>query len=326
MVSSNKQAKAPISSHPAFPAIVALWFGALLGIGSLIVPAAVFEQMFAISGLIEIVPATRAPLEFTAQLGIAGAGTALGALAGLLLARKVAGARLRQGRSTGSEDNFPWAKPPICALEELGAHSLDQPVEEEGPVEQATDESVDVAPQAFAQNPPIGMSAEQLIRGPLDELGIVQLVERFALALQQRPASALHAQKAASAVALPAPDLPNEDARHAEGATGWKTAFATGEPEDDDAEEEEFSSLLNLRKASACPRKGVELPEDEDSDPTETVAVFPRQEGDPGRRKFTAPVAVPAVERQTSEKGIAADTERTLRGALEQLQKMSGVG
>ncbi len=360
MVSSNKQAKAPISSHRAFPAIVALWFGALLGIGSLIVPAAVFEQILAISGLAEIVPATKAPLGFSARLGIAVAGTAIGVLAGLLLARKVAGARLRQGRSTGNEDDFPWAKPPICALEELGALSLDQPVEDESAVEPAAgdwvDDSqdranqaevlhsfetpeetsgeaeivlaeVDVAHQAFAQNPPTGMSAEQLIRRPLDELGIVQLVERFALSLQQRPADALLAQKAASAAPLPVADFPIEDARYAKNTTAWKAAFAAGEQEDDDAEvDEEFSSLLNLRKASAGPRKCVELPEDGDSDPSETVAVFPRQEGEPGRRKFTAPVAVPALEGQASEKDIAAVTERTLRGALEQLQKMSGVG
>lgn len=319
MVSSNKQAKAPISTHPAFPAIVALWFAALLGIGSLIVPSVVFEQILAISGLAEIVPAAGAPLGFSTQLGIALAGTAIGTLAGLILARKLAGGGLRQGGSSGSEDDFPWAKPPICALEELGAASLDQSVEDEASVEPAAAElhsfampdetpdeagialpegrpEVELAPQALGQNSPTGMSAEQLIRRPLDELGIVQLVERFALSLQQRPASAFHEQN---------------------------SPFAAGEPDDDADEGEEFTSLLNLRKTSAA-RKSVELPEDRDSDPSEAVAVFPRQEGDSGQRKFTAPAAVTALGRQTWEKGTAADTERTLRGALEQLQKMSG--
>ena len=35
--------KAPISTHPAFPAIVALWFAALLGLGSLVLPAVLLE-------------------------------------------------------------------------------------------------------------------------------------------------------------------------------------------------------------------------------------------------------------------------------------------
>ena len=300
MVFSNQ---APISSHPAFPTIVALWFAALLGIGSLIVPAAFFEQMFAVSGLAEIVPAAQAPLGFSAQLGIAFGGTAIGGLAGLLLARNVARGSLRQGESSGSEDDFPWAKSPICAFEELGARSLDQPVEDEGPIEPAAEElhsigmpEVDVAPQAIAQIPPTGLSAEQLIRRPLDELGIVQLVERFALALQQRSASAVLEQR---------------------------TADTAGEPRDPE-QHEEFSSLLNLRKTSTGPRKSVELPEDGGSDPPETVAVFPRQDSDPMRRKFTAPVAVCAPDLQACEQGFAADPERTLRGALEQLQKLSG--
>ena len=38
--SASRPAKAPISTHPAFPAIVALWFAALLGLGSLVLPVA----------------------------------------------------------------------------------------------------------------------------------------------------------------------------------------------------------------------------------------------------------------------------------------------
>lgn len=319
MVSSNKQANVPISAHPAFPAIVAMWFATLLGIGSLIVPAAVFEQMLAISGMTEIVPATKAPLGFTARLVIAIAGTGFGVLAGLMLARKVAGTRT----GPAGKGHSPQAKPPISALAELGAPILDRPVEDEGPAEPAAEQwagdsrdgadqtedlhscempdgkpEVDAAPQTNRQNPPTGMSAEQLIRRPLDELGIVQLVERFALALQQRPASAVHEQR---------------------------TAYTAGEPQDAEVHEE-FSSLLNLRKTYADPRKSVELPENGDSGPSETVAAFPSPESDPGQRKFAVPVAVPALDRQAREPGTAADTERTLRAALEQLQKMSGVG
>ncbi len=43
-------AKAPISSHPAFPAIVALWFAALLGLGTLILPVGLLERLAASRG------------------------------------------------------------------------------------------------------------------------------------------------------------------------------------------------------------------------------------------------------------------------------------
>ena len=38
-------AKPPISTHPAFPAITALWFAALLGFGSLVLPIALLERL-----------------------------------------------------------------------------------------------------------------------------------------------------------------------------------------------------------------------------------------------------------------------------------------
>ena len=42
---SSSQVKAPISAHPLFPAIVALWFAALLGVGSLVLPVVLFEKL-----------------------------------------------------------------------------------------------------------------------------------------------------------------------------------------------------------------------------------------------------------------------------------------
>lgn len=480
MVSNSNQAKAPISSHPAFPAIVALWFAALLGIGSLIVPPALFEHLFAVSGLSEIFSATKAPLGFTAKMLIAVAGSVIGAVTGLLLARKVAATQSAPAASEFDQGHFPSAKPPIFALEELGAQSLDQPVDDDNrvepahvrrralfipeeeiadhysgqtplatrpapqaedfaepepepapaadewpedwtggsvgdssadasdtnqldavePAEEAPDEvepaspeppaadlaAAELAPQANAQNPATGMTAKQLVSRPLDELGIVQLVERFALSLQQRPATDFQAAEETPEDVLPedefmAPDMMRSDFLgetdspldiagripaklpdalrpvgfglaansllddEEEGdqeddlpLVDWKTAFSannldgnsafdSGRDSDDETQEdEEFSSLLNLRKTTGEPRKSVELPEDSESDASETVAVFPSQEDSLDRRKFDPPVAVAAAQARPSDEGSAADRERTLRDALEQLQKMSGVG
>jgi hypothetical protein len=83
-------AKAPISTHPAFPAIAALWFAALLGIGSLVLPVALIGRFVEISGLAKVFPSVAPPLGFTARAGIALVGAIAGSLTGLVLARKVA--------------------------------------------------------------------------------------------------------------------------------------------------------------------------------------------------------------------------------------------
>ena len=64
-------AKTPISLHPAFPAIIALWFAALLGLGSLVLPAVLLERAVASTGLASLVPAAAPPLGFTARAMIA---------------------------------------------------------------------------------------------------------------------------------------------------------------------------------------------------------------------------------------------------------------
>ena len=51
-----QRAGPPLSLHPAFPAIVALWFAALLGLGSLVLPAVLLEKAVSASGLASLVP------------------------------------------------------------------------------------------------------------------------------------------------------------------------------------------------------------------------------------------------------------------------------
>lgn len=125
-------ASTPVSAHRAFPAIVALWFAALLGIGSLVLPMALFERIAEATGLASIFPAAQAPVGLTARLMIALAMGALGALAGIEIARKIAASAAPKpmARRAGSLNPVTAhaaspAKRPISAHEELGEGGLD---------------------------------------------------------------------------------------------------------------------------------------------------------------------------------------------------------
>ena len=127
----NAKGGAPISSHPAFPAIVALWFAALFGIGSMVVPSALLENASVSLGLPALIEAAAPPLGFTARALLAAAVAAIGLLLGLWLARKVAAAQAEpKERSRGvqlkEEDRHPDApaKRPISARQELGGEGL----------------------------------------------------------------------------------------------------------------------------------------------------------------------------------------------------------
>src|SRR5688500_9250569 len=82
--------KPPISLHPAFPAIVALWFAALLGLGSLVLPAVLLERAVVGTGVASLVPVANPPLGFTARGIIAIMATLVGAGLGVAIARRVA--------------------------------------------------------------------------------------------------------------------------------------------------------------------------------------------------------------------------------------------
>lgn len=111
-----------ISAHPLFPAIVALWFAALLGIGSLILPVTMFDRLAAASGDVSLAMTLRSAIALTAAVS--------GAALGLLLARKVAASSRSARPARGRNDA---AKRPISALEELGPEGFDEPFAEEAP-------------------------------------------------------------------------------------------------------------------------------------------------------------------------------------------------
>lgn len=123
----------PITSHPLFTAVVALWFGALFGLGSLAIRPALFESLVLKSGIDLIIPAAAPPLGVTARILIALAMAACGAVIGAILARRMtrsksAPAARKRGVQTAAPE--PQARRPISAHDELG-ESLDTPAERE---------------------------------------------------------------------------------------------------------------------------------------------------------------------------------------------------
>ena len=145
MQPTNKKqaAKPPVSAHPAFPVIVALWFCALFGIGSMVLPAALLEKVVASTGISAVIPAAAPPLGATARILIALAAAGIGVVAGLFVARKVAAlqgnttpARSRsiasgpEEKAEGTADPLSTKKP-ISAHEELGSDRFDAPFDED---------------------------------------------------------------------------------------------------------------------------------------------------------------------------------------------------
>lgn len=113
----------PISLHPAFPAIVALWFAALLGLGSMILPVVLIERAVEVTGIAALIPAASPPLGLMARSLIALASALAGAVIGVAIARRVARAH-DTGRPLRVAKLAKGARRPIDVNEELGGEGL----------------------------------------------------------------------------------------------------------------------------------------------------------------------------------------------------------
>ena len=116
-------AKTPISLHPAFPAIVALWFAALLGIGSLVLPAVLLERAVAATGLASLVPAAAPPLGFTARAFLAVAAALAGTGIGIAIARHLARAQAYAPESRTAKPSL-GSRRPISIKDEVGGQGV----------------------------------------------------------------------------------------------------------------------------------------------------------------------------------------------------------
>lgn len=116
----------PISAYPLFPAFVALWFGALLGLSSLAVGVVNLERAAAAAQLHLLLPAAAPPLGATARtliaLALTLAGGAFGFVLGLVIARRHKPAVKAPPVSVRARDTHPDApvRRPISAHEEFG--------------------------------------------------------------------------------------------------------------------------------------------------------------------------------------------------------------
>ena len=113
--------KPPITANPAFRWIMALWFAALLGAGSLIVPVSVLERLVLASGIASVMPMAAPPLGLTARALVALAGAIIGALIGLVLARRLAKPKKKKQLFDASS----LALAPLGPEEDLGEPSPD---------------------------------------------------------------------------------------------------------------------------------------------------------------------------------------------------------
>lgn len=417
-MASKPQPTAPISRHPLFPAAVALWFAALLGLGSLAIRASVLERIVLALHLDLVIPAAAPPLGFTARMLLALALAAGGAVAGFLLARRMANGpaapvRVRPARerkaatpstasATGSTDGededlarleaarqdqplrrrplalaeetrpaelhemapLPGGRPTILNIGELDPiPSLGATPEPQAPAPApAPDAPLDIAPVALALDNPVmpaaeprpqpaqvappqpaspalpkapvkapaappalaplplaasapldGNAAKRLREAPLEALGVVELVERFALALEGRRSAASGTDGAASAADAPSAsrqfDMPPALRTPGLGPVGpddrsgypfaKSPLAAPEEPDETELAGDGFSSLLDLKPS------------------IRTVAA------DPAAMSRPQPVTAPHIP-SPAFGNSPAETEQALREALAALQRMSG--
>lgn len=82
--------KPPISRHPLFPATVALWFGALFGLGSMALRPSLIESAMLAAHIDTLVPAIAPPLGMTTRILLALVMAGIGGLIGAKFAHHVA--------------------------------------------------------------------------------------------------------------------------------------------------------------------------------------------------------------------------------------------
>lgn len=83
----------PISQHPLFPAIVALWCGTLAGLCSIALSPALIERIVVATGIDSVIPMAAPPLGTTTRILLALAMTGIGGVIGALVARRIAAPR-----------------------------------------------------------------------------------------------------------------------------------------------------------------------------------------------------------------------------------------
>ena len=421
----------PVTAHPWFAALVALWFAALLGLSSLVLAPAMLERIVAASGIDTFIAAAAPPLGQTARLlvalGLATLGGLLGLILGRFLAARAQGAKLdhsdvvyvasdgvigdeadtfgvdepgmglrdRLARLTGqgdgprdfddlpklrARDRHPDApgRKPLTPSDDLVADDrppvepgyapaaqevvmlaedvaeADEPLELDVAVAEAATEDPLSPLDATAPVPAPALApapAPAIARAKLDSLGVVQLTERLAIAMQaRRDRDARRREAAAVSADEPPIVVPSLNAVRPDEPAPAPVPAPDGSAAPNDAElgsealEVGYSSLLDL---SRRPARGEAVkagaPQAEAVGP---VAVFA---GPAGGSPFPGPFSAPAVAApfavgpasnaegsgvsapsrfpaasDPAENCDPAENYRALKAALASLQRISG--
>ena len=242
MTKDQGKAAKPITSHPLFPAVVALWFGALFGLGSLAVRPSLLEDLVLKSHIDLILPAAAPPLGVTSRILLALIMAALGAILGIVLTRRLTrpkveayerkrGARdlttgMQRFRARDAHPDAP-ARRPISAHEELGGEQVLElaPTSQTGPGMLANRRRA----LALIEDEPVYVPHEL---APLPGEGAVQPLDLATLALSTEPepegalsppqgavspAPALDWTNSAPVAAAPQPAPVSSEAAHRDG-------------------------------------------------------------------------------------------------------------
>lgn len=243
--SAGKGAR-PVSKHPLFPAMVALWFAALFGLGSLAIRPALIESLILVTAIERAIPAAAPPLDLIARTVIALALAMAGGLVGLILGRAIRAAVPR--RRDPQPEPFPQPRRPFSA-EELAEVAFDEPVAGHSgdsdtppldlmpprerppqidltelqrallaekpprpvlvPTPEPSAVTIDLPeePEDVQSSPPLGKAAQRLLAADLTTLSPVELVERLGLSMQLQRAGT-HSDAAAEPAPRRLPDAP----------------------------------------------------------------------------------------------------------------------
>jgi hypothetical protein len=181
----------PISRHPLFPGIVALWFAALVGLGSFALSTSLIERAVLASGIDSAIPAAAPPLGMTARLLLGLTLGAAGVAIGWALARRLAHAQNAPAPKVFSvsdadleDERLPWPSTP----EPRAASEPARPILD--PASLTTEADHVPAGEAFSypapEAKPEPTAAERIASASLHDLSHVELVERLAIALNRR--------------------------------------------------------------------------------------------------------------------------------------------
>lgn len=321
--------------HPLFPAMLAVWFGALFGLGILAVRAPLLEAAVLSFGIDGLIPAAAPPLGATARILLALAfaltGGVIGGAIGLRMARsrpdnvarRAEAAAAREAKQAEREAIETAPEPVVESGEALGFFDisqlkLDEELRIEAEPEIEPEPEIEIiaagAPEPETELKPARAFAN-VLRRPLDPVAF-PLPESFPLPggaaaarltsasldslshleLIERLALSLQKRREEAAAGQ---DTSETIEGEAEIVAPAKPAPSYYPPVSEAAAERGYASLLGLSRPS--------VPDEDEGEDSAPIARFPD----------SVPPAGSA--RQTPEA-----TERALRDALATLQRMSG--